>query len=47
MDPDTSMPLDDREIGGLGIHLVEQMMDEVDYHRRINENVVRVVKYTG
>lgn len=47
VDPDTSMPLEDREIGGLGIHLVEQMMDEVDYHRRIDENVVTVVKYTG
>jgi sigma-B regulation protein RsbU (phosphoserine phosphatase) len=45
MDPDTSLPLEDREIGGLGIHLVEQMMDEVDYHRRIDENVVTVVKY--
>ena len=45
VDPDTSMPLEDRELGGLGIHLVEQMMDEVDYHRRIDENVVTVVKY--
>jgi sigma-B regulation protein RsbU (phosphoserine phosphatase) len=45
VDPDTSRPLEDREIGGLGIHLVEQMMDKVEYHRRIEENVVTVVKY--
>jgi sigma-B regulation protein RsbU (phosphoserine phosphatase) len=45
MNPDTSESLEEREVGGLGIHLVEKIMDEVDYHRRINENVVTVVKY--
>jgi len=29
--PDTSLALEDRQIGGLGIHLVREMMDEVRY----------------
>lgn len=42
--PDTTLPLEEREVGGLGIHLVRKMMDEVAYERRINRNVVRLVK---
>lgn len=41
-DPDTSLSLDDREIGGLGIHLVKQMMDEVSYARKADTNIVRI-----
>jgi len=42
--PDTSAPMAEREIGGLGIHLVRSMMDEYLYERRINRNVVTLVK---
>jgi sigma-B regulation protein RsbU (phosphoserine phosphatase) len=42
--PDTSADIDDREIGGLGIHLVRSVMDEYDYQRHIDKNVVRLVK---
>ena len=42
--PDTTLSLEEREVGGLGIHLVRKMMDEVAYERRINRNVVRLVK---
>jgi anti-anti-sigma factor len=38
--PDTSLSLEQRRIGGLGIHLVRRMMDEVSYHRRADRNVV-------
>ena len=38
--PDTGLPLEERRIGGLGIHLVRRMMDEVSYHRRDDRNVV-------
>lgn len=31
-------------IGGLGVHLVKNLMDEVDYERRGNRNVMRVRK---
>jgi serine/threonine-protein kinase RsbW len=42
--PDFSIPADERPIGGLGIHLVRQMSDEVRYERRENENVVTASK---
>ena len=38
--PDTGLPVEERRIGGLGIHLVRRMMDEVSYHRRADRNVV-------
>ncbi len=43
--PDTSLALEDREIGGLGIHLVKNVMDKVVYNRGINKNVVTLVKH--
>jgi anti-sigma regulatory factor (Ser/Thr protein kinase) len=44
--PDISLSLDERAIGGLGIFLVRQMMDEYLYTRHIGKNVVRLVKLT-
>ena len=43
--PNTELSLEEREIGGLGIHLVRNVMDEVSYQRRINKNVVTLVKH--
>ena len=43
-DPDTSLPLEERGIGGLGIHLVRKVMDEVGYERLGARNVVTLVK---
>jgi len=42
--PDTAPPVEQRRIGGLGIHLVRRMMDEVSYHRRTDRNVVTLAK---
>lgn len=42
--PDLSRLLHEREIGGLGIHLVRSMFDEVTYHRAIGHNVLTVKK---
>lgn len=42
--PDTALSVDDRPIGGLGIHLVRQLMDHVSYERRAGHNVVVLVK---
>jgi len=42
--PDTALSTEARPIGGLGIHLVRRMMDEVVYHRRADRNVVTLVK---
>lgn len=42
--PDTSLALEDRPIGGLGIFLTTQMMDSVAYERVGNENVLTIKK---
>jgi anti-sigma regulatory factor (Ser/Thr protein kinase) len=41
---DTSLPLDQRPIGGLGIHFIRRCMDEARYQRRANRNVLRMIK---
>lgn len=43
--PDISASVDQREVGGLGIHLVRSVMDEYLYQRQINKNVVTLVKF--
>jgi len=42
--PDLTLPADERPIGGLGIHLVRQMTDDVRYERRGDENIVTATK---
>lgn len=37
--------VEEREIGGLGIHLVQQVMDDATYKRQQNANVVTFCKY--
>jgi sigma-B regulation protein RsbU (phosphoserine phosphatase) len=43
--PNMMLSIEEQQIGGLGIHLVRNMMDEVSYNRRTNENEVILVKY--
>jgi len=42
--PDTDLSIDEREIGGLGIHLVRKLMDKVSYQRKDNKNIVNLIK---
>ena len=42
--PDTTLSIEERPIGGLGIHLVGKLMDQVSYQRRDGHNVVVLVK---
>ena len=42
--PDVQASLEERDVGGLGIHLVRTVMDDVDYTRRAGRNVVTVMK---
>jgi anti-sigma regulatory factor (Ser/Thr protein kinase) len=42
--PDLSLPLERRPIGGLGIHLIRNLMDEVSYARIGGRNVLKMVK---
>jgi serine/threonine-protein kinase RsbW len=37
-EPDTTLSLDERRIGGLGVHFVRELMDEVTYERSGNAN---------
>ena len=43
--PDTSLSVEDRDIGGLGIHLVKNTMDEYSYKRGIGKNQVNLIMY--
>lgn len=42
--PDLDSSLPDREIGGLGIHLVRSMMDEFSYEHSEGRNVLKLGK---
>lgn len=42
---DTTLSAEEREIGGLGIHLVRQIMDDVHYERIENKNVLTLIKH--
>jgi sigma-B regulation protein RsbU (phosphoserine phosphatase) len=41
--PRTDQSILDRPLGGMGIHLVRQIMDDTSYQRRIGRNVITVV----
>lgn len=43
-DADITLSAEEREIGGLGIHLVRQVMDEIYYRREEERNVLTIVK---
>lgn len=43
-DPDTSLGVEDREIGGLGIFMVKKSMDTVAYKYEDNRNVFTMTK---
>ena len=41
---DTSVPLEQRSLGGLGVHLMRQFMDALDYRREGGRNILRMSK---
>ena len=43
-DADISLSAEEREIGGLGIHLVRQIMSDVKYERREEKNILTLIK---
>ena len=45
-DPDIEASLEERDVGGLGLFLVHQMMDKVEYSRVDGRNVVTLTKST-
>lgn len=46
-DPDTELPIQERQIGGLGIFLIKKTMDDVRYEYRDNKNILTIVKNIG
>ncbi|MDE0227785.1 MAG: ATP-binding protein [Spirochaetaceae bacterium] len=44
---DLDLSIEDTALGGLGLYLVHQMMDRVDYRREAGCNIVTLVKGTG
>ena len=42
--PDTSLPLMDRPVGGLGIFLVKKTMDAMAYEYKFSQNVLTIEK---
>lgn len=43
-DPNISLNVDERPIGGLGIYLVKKMMDNVEYEYKDNKNILTIEK---
>lgn len=41
---DINAPLEEREIGGLGIHLVKKLMHDIRYERRDGRNVLTITR---
>jgi anti-sigma regulatory factor (Ser/Thr protein kinase) len=44
-EPDLTLPLAKRPIGGLGLHFVRKLMDDVKYTRKSNRNHMFLKKY--
>jgi anti-sigma regulatory factor (Ser/Thr protein kinase) len=43
--PDVEAALDDRPLGGLGLYLIYQTMDNIDYHSSDDGNTLTFTKY--
>ena len=46
-EPDITLSAEEREIGGLGIFLVKQTMDEVRYEHKDGQNILTISKAFG
>jgi serine/threonine-protein kinase RsbW len=43
-DPDTTLPIEERDAGGLGVLLVKKTMDGVDYEYKDGKNILTIRK---
>ncbi len=46
-DPDIKLSADERAVGGLGIFMVKNTMDEIDYENRDGKNILTMKKQIG
>ena len=44
-EPDIGADLSQRKIGGLGVFLVRKLMDEIEYRRENNRNVLTLISF--
>ncbi len=44
---DVSLGIEERAIGGLGIHLVKNIMDDIEYERKGGQNILTLKKELG
>ena len=44
-DPDTTLSVEERQIGGLGIFMVKKSMDDVTYEYKDGKNILTIKKY--
>ena len=43
-DPNTKLPIEEREVGGLGIYMVKKTMDEIVYEYANAQNILKIKK---
>jgi len=43
-DPDVTLPAEERKIGGLGVYMVKESMDDVKYEYRNGQNILTLRK---
>ena len=43
-DPDVTLSAEERNIGGLGIYLVKKSMDDINYERKDERNILTITK---
>jgi len=41
-EPDTTLDVAERQIGGIGVFLIKKLMDEVTYQRDNNKNILKL-----
>ena len=46
-DPDTTLGIEERQIGGLGIFMVKKTMDKIEYEYREEKNRLKIIKAIG
>jgi anti-sigma regulatory factor (Ser/Thr protein kinase) len=44
-DPNVTLSVDERQIGGLGIFMVKKSMDSIEYEYKDNHNILRIKKH--
>ena len=42
-DPNLAIDINEREVGGLGVYIIKELMDEVQYRREDDRNILRLI----